>query len=105
MREAPHTNRKGRRPAIARGLSFACRFEPLSDPDHIRRMTEKFSANGWPSRRMAPRSTVRNAPTAGPPPYRIYRVKATRVFGLPGTYGMGQFKPEELPKPTRWDLA
>ena len=46
-----------------------------------------------------------NAPTAGPSPYRIFRMVPTKAIGLPGTFGMDQVKQEDLPKATRWDFA
>jgi hypothetical protein len=46
-----------------------------------------------------------NAPTAGPPPYAVYRVLPTTIFGLPGMFGMEQFDPGDLPLPTRWDFS
>jgi hypothetical protein len=47
---------------------------------------------------------ARTLPTAGPPPYSIFRMVPSKVLGLPGMFGMEQFKPEDLPKPTRWDF-
>jgi hypothetical protein len=45
-----------------------------------------------------------NAPTAGPPPYAVFALTPTTVFGLPGLFGMG--KPGKRRKapvsPTRW---
>jgi Pyridoxamine 5'-phosphate oxidase len=81
------------------------RAEPLSDPDAVRRMAQQFSSNGWPLEARGVEVHGPNAPTAGPPPYRIFRVEPLKAFGLPGTYGMEQFKQEELPKPTRWDFT
>ena len=43
--------------------------------------------------------------TAGPPPYTIFRIVPSRVFGLPGMLGMEKVDKEDLPKPTRWDFA
>ena len=81
------------------------RAEPLEDPDAVRRIAEVLASNGWPLEARGAEVHGPNAPTAGPPPYRIYRVTPARAFGLPGNYGMDQFKPEELPKPTRWDFS
>ena len=41
----------------------------------------------------------------GPPPYTIYRIEPSTVFGLPGMFGMDEFDPSELPRPTRWDFT
>ncbi len=81
------------------------RAEPLSAVDAVRRIAEQFNANGWPLEARGAELYGPNAPTAGPPPYRIFRVEPSTVFGFPGTYGMEQFKPEELPSPTRWTFG
>ncbi len=78
------------------------RAEPLTDPEVVRRIAEQLNEHGWPLEARGVEVDGPNAPTAGPPPYRIFRVEATTAFGLPGTYGMEQFKQEELPRPTRW---
>jgi len=81
------------------------RAEPLADPDAVRRIAEQFNSSGWPLEAQGTEVHGPNAPTAGPPPYRIFRVELEKAFGLPGTYGMEQFKQEELPRPTRWTFA
>ena len=81
------------------------RATPLSDADAVRRIAEQFKANGWPLEARGTAVHGPNAPTAGPPPYRIFRVEPEKAFGLPGTFGMEQFKREELPRPTRWTFA
>jgi hypothetical protein len=81
------------------------RAEPLSDEGTVRRITEQFNASGWPLEARGTDVHGPNAPTAGPPPYRIFRVEPIKAFGLPGTYGMEQFKQEDLPRPTRWTFA
>ena len=81
------------------------RAEPLTDPDDVRRIAAEFSANNWPLEVRGAEVHGPNAPTAGPPPYRIYRLTASRAFGLPGNYGMFHVDPDDLPKPTRWDFA
>ena len=79
--------------------------EPLADEDTVRRLTDMLIANGWPLEARGNEVHGPNAPTAGPPPYRIFRVEPIQAFGLPGTYGMEQFKQEELPSPTRWTFT
>jgi len=81
------------------------RAEPLTDQDAVRRFAEDLAAKGWPLEARGDEVHGPNAPSAGPPPYRIYRMVPSKAFGLPGTHGMDQFKQEELPKPTRWDFA
>ena len=80
------------------------RAEPLADEAEVRRITEQFKSRNWPLEARGNKVDGPNAPTAGPPPYRIYRMVPTRAFGLPGTYGMEKSKPDELPKPTRWEF-
>jgi nitroimidazol reductase NimA-like FMN-containing flavoprotein (pyridoxamine 5'-phosphate oxidase superfamily) len=81
------------------------RAEPLTDEAEVRRIAEEFKSRNWPLEARGDTVEGPNAPTAGPPPYRIYRMVPTKAFGLPGTHGMEQFKQDELPKPTRWDFA
>jgi hypothetical protein len=78
--------------------------EPLADAEAVRSAAEHLGSNGWPLEASGDEVFGPSAPTAGPPPYRIYRLTPARAFGLPGTYGMDQFKQEELPKPTRWEF-
>jgi hypothetical protein len=74
---------------------------PIDDPDELRRITEHL-AKDWPLEVRGTGLHGPHAPTAGPPPYRVYRIVPAKVFGLPGMQGMEQFQPDELPKPTRW---
>jgi hypothetical protein len=46
-----------------------------------------------------------NAPTAGPPPYAVFELTPTTVFGLPGVAGTDEGSPEGSEgtiTPTRW---
>jgi hypothetical protein len=79
------------------------RAEPLTDPADVQRVAEAFAANNWPLEPRGAEVDGPNAPTAGPPPYRIYRLTPSRAFGLPGNYGMFEVNPDDLPKPTRWE--
>jgi hypothetical protein len=81
------------------------RAEPLSDPDDVRRVAEAFSSQNWPLEARGTEVYGPNAPTAGPAPYRIYRLTPHRAFGLPGNYGMFRVEPDALPKATRWDFS
>jgi hypothetical protein len=81
------------------------RAELLTDEDAVRRIAEGFHSSGWPLEARGDKVYGPNAPTAGPPPYRIFRMVPSRAFGLPGTLGMDQFEPAQLPRPTRWDFA
>lgn len=80
--------------------------ERVTDDDELRRVTEIYGTKlGWPLEVSGGRVVGPNAPTAGPPPYAVFRVTPTTVFGLPGTAGMEQFHPSDLPRPTRWNIA
>ena len=74
----------------------------LDDPDEVRRIAAHLAANNWPLEVRGTDLYGPHAPTAGPPPYRIYRIVPSKVFGLPGMQGMERFAPDELPKPTRF---
>lgn len=78
------------------------RAEPLTDPDDVRRVANVLRASGWPLEARGVEVHGPSAPTAGSPPYRIYRLTPQRGFGLPGNYGMFQVDAADLPKPTRW---
>ncbi len=78
---------------------------PLDDPDEVQRVGQVFTSVGWPLEARGTEIHGPNAPTAGPPPYRIFRLVPSTVYGLPGTFGMDQFQPDELPAPTRWDFG
>ena len=81
------------------------RAEPLDDVIAVRRVTKALKKNGWPLEARGVEVYGPNAPTAGPPPYRIYRMTPSRAFGLPGQEGMEEFTPEDLPSPTRWEFG
>ncbi len=80
------------------------RAEPLTDDDAVRRIAEELTKSGWPLEAEGDKVNGPNAPTAGPPPYTIFRIVPSKGFGLPGMYGMDQFEQSDLPKPTRWDF-
>jgi hypothetical protein len=76
----------------------------ITDQDTLRQVVEAFGTKlEWPLEASDGGVTGPNAPTAGPPPYAVFRLEPTRVFGLPGMLGMEQFEPDDLPRPTRWD--
>ena len=81
------------------------RADALTDDDAVRHIAEVLKEKGWPLEPKGAKVDGPNAPTAGPPPYTIFRIVPSRVFGLPGMTGMEQFDQSELPKPTRWDFA
>jgi hypothetical protein len=77
---------------------------PLTDEGAVRRVAEVLIENGWPLEVKGDKVFGPNAPTAGPPPYSIFRIVPERVFGFPGMFGMEKFDQDELPKPTRWEF-
>ena len=81
------------------------RAEPLIEGDAVGHIAEVLSASGWPLEAKGDKVYGPNAPTAGPPPYTIFRIVPSKVFGLPGMYGMDQFDQADLPRPTRWDFG
>lgn len=79
--------------------------ERVTHASDLRHAVDMFIANEWPAVGIQGDSVYGpNAPSAGPPPNGMFRLVPSVVFGLPGMYGMEQFKPEELPKPTRWEF-
>jgi hypothetical protein len=78
--------------------------EPLDDEAAVRRIAEMLSGKNWPLEARGNQVYGPNAPTAGPPPYSIYRMVPSKAFGLPGMFGMEQSDPADLPKPTRWEF-
>jgi hypothetical protein len=80
------------------------RAEPLTDDDTVRHIAEALTKSGWPLEAKGDKVDGPNAPTAGPPPYTIFRFHPSKAFGLPGMYGMDQFEQSDLPKPTRWEF-
>jgi hypothetical protein len=81
------------------------RAEPVTDEDAVRHLAEVYRTSGWPLEANGDKVDGPNAPTAGPPPYTIFRIVPSKAFGLPGMLGMDQYEPSELPKPTRWEFA
>ncbi len=80
------------------------RAEPLTDDDEVRHIAESLTKSGWPLEASGDKVDGPNAPTAGPPPYTIFRFRPSKAFGLPGMLGMDQFEQSALPKPTRWEF-
>ena len=78
--------------------------EPLDDEVAVGRIAEILMGNNWPLEARGDQVYGPNAPTAGPPPYSIYRMVPSKAFGLPGMFGMEQYDPADLPKPTRWEF-
>ena len=74
--------------------------KPVTDEAEVRRLAAAFGGEGWPLEARGSDVYGPHGPTAGPPPYSIYRLEPTKIFGLPGMHGM--FDTDESHKPTRW---
>jgi hypothetical protein len=79
------------------------RARPITDEAAVRRLAEAFGGENWPLEARGRHVYGPHGPTAGPPPYAIYRLDATKVFGLPGMFGM--FEVERHHPPTRWTFG
>jgi hypothetical protein len=79
----------------------------VSDEATLQRVAGAYgSTMGWPLEVRDGAVVGPNAPTAGPPPYAVYELRPTTVFGLPGIAGTeegvgsaGAFSP------TRWRFS
>jgi hypothetical protein len=76
------------------------RARPVTDQATVARLAREFGGEGWALEARGSEVYGPHGPTAGPPPYAIYRVEPTKVFGLPGMFGM--FEDDRHLKPTRW---
>lgn len=76
----------------------------VDDEAALRRVIDAFGATmQWPLEIRDGGVFGPNAPTAGAPPYAIFRLTPRTIFGLPGIAGMEQ---EERPfSPTRWGFS
>ena len=81
------------------------RAEAITDADAVRHVAEFLNDKGWPMEARGDMVYGPHGPSAGPPPYTIFRIVPSTVFGLPGMTGMDQFDPGERPKPTRWEFG
>ena len=76
------------------------RARQVTDEATVRRLAEEFGGAGWPLEARGSDVYGPHGPTAGPPPYAIYRLEPTTVFGLPGMHGM--FDDDRHHGATRW---
>jgi len=70
----------------------------------LRRVADAYKAKmAWPLEPRGEGVFGPNAPTAGPPPYAVYELTPTTVFGFPGVTGMAEKDgPANAFGPTRW---
>ena len=68
--------------------------ERVTDQAELQAVADRYVAEGWPARVADDALTAEfSAPSAGPPPWHVYRVVPTTVFAL-GTaepYGAARF--------------
>jgi hypothetical protein len=79
------------------------RARRVTDEATVRRLAEAFGGEGWPLEARGRDVFGPHGPTAGPPPYAIYRLEPAKVFALPGMFGM--FETDQSHQPTRWTFA
>jgi hypothetical protein len=79
------------------------RARRVTDEATVRRLAREVGGEGWPLEARGADVYGPHGPTAGPPPYAIYRLEPTTVFGLPGMHGM--FDDDRHHAPTRWSFA
>ena len=79
------------------------RARRVTDEASLERLAQEFGGEGWPLEVRGCDVYGPHGPTAGPPPYAIYRLEPTRVFGLPGMHGM--FDDDRHHAPTRWTFG
>ena len=77
----------------------------VSDTAMLERVAATYTADlHWPLEVREGAVFGPNAPTAGPPPYAVFALTPTTIFGLPGLFGMGAPGKRRKPpvSPTRW---
>jgi nitroimidazol reductase NimA-like FMN-containing flavoprotein (pyridoxamine 5'-phosphate oxidase superfamily) len=73
----------------------------VTDEGELRRVVAAFGSElEWELTLRDGAVEGQNAPTARPPPYAVFGLRPTTVFGLPGTFGMEKAKDPFTP--TRW---
>jgi Pyridoxamine 5'-phosphate oxidase len=76
------------------------RARRITDEATVRRIAAEFGGKDWPLEARGSHVYGPHGPTAGPPPYAIYRLEPTTAFGLPGMFGM--LESDQSLEPTRW---
>ena len=57
--------------------------ERVTDDETLQRLAKRYGDQGWPAKVQAGAFTYDySAPSAGPPPWDLYAVKPTTVFGV-----------------------
>ena len=76
--------------------------ERVTDTANLQRVVDMFGSNDWKLEIRGDSVFGPNAPSAGPPPYGVFRLVPSVVFGLPGMYGMDAEGGKKPIAPTRW---
>ena len=76
------------------------RAKPIADEAAVRRMAAEFGGEGWPLEARGSDVYGPHGPTAGPPPYAIYRLEPTRSSASRACSGCSTTTGHH--KPTRW---
>jgi hypothetical protein len=86
--------RKARNLAVNPACTFSTRLEGIdivaegeaarvSDEDTLQRIAALYRRAGWPAEAVGDALTAPfNAPSAGPPPWHLYRMRISTVFGV-----------------------
>jgi hypothetical protein len=69
--------------------------ERVTDTDELRSVADEYVREGWPAQVEGDALTAEyNAPSAGPPPWQVYRIAPSTVFafGTAEPYGATRFE-------------
>jgi nitroimidazol reductase NimA-like FMN-containing flavoprotein (pyridoxamine 5'-phosphate oxidase superfamily) len=65
--------------------------DKVSDEAEVQRVVDEYASTmDWPLEVRDGGVFGPNAPTAGPPPYAVFKLTPKTIFGLPGVAGMGE---------------
>lgn len=78
----------------------------VTDDDELRKVVSGYGDElKWPLQIRDGAIYGPNAPSAGPPPYAVWRFDRKTVFGLPGLAGSDTTEMSERVEPIRWRFA
>jgi len=79
-------------------LTVEGRATRVTDPAELRSVAQTYNRYGWPAEVVGDALTAEfNAPTAGPPPWHVYRLTVHTVYALGTTEPYGATKFEVAP--------
>ena len=77
----------------------------VTDEDELRAVADGYRSKlNWPVEVKDGRFDGPNAPSAGPPPYDLYRFRPRIAFGLPGLAGTDETTNADRINPVRWEF-